>query len=169
MLQFTPSRPSRFVLPALQGLLIPIVASVGLWTLPVQAQTDEQVSALVEAFRLAAPDTGIENDGLYSDWQIKADNITGWSKFCKQPLTVAEFEANPDLARAIVSCVVADLLQEEYGMSGNNIEVAVQRSASWWMTGDSTMYLTDRTIAEYVNNVLNLYRSQFRSQLQPKG
>lgn len=141
-----------------------IIASMGLWALPVRAQTDAQVAALVEAFRLAAPDTGTENDGLYSDWQIKPENITSWSRFCRQPTTPAEFEASPDRARAIMTCVVKDLLKEEYAASGNNMEEAVRRSASWWMTGDSTRYSSDRTTAEYAQKVLNFYSSQQQQQ-----
>ena len=67
--------------PTWEKLIGAIVASMGLWALPVRAQTDAQVAALVEAFRLAAPDTGTENDGLYSDWQIKPENIISWSRF----------------------------------------------------------------------------------------
>ncbi|MFZ4667438.1 MAG: hypothetical protein ACOYME_13510 [Prochlorotrichaceae cyanobacterium] len=141
-------------------LFAAIVTSMGLWALPVQAQTDNQIIALVEALRLAAPDTGIENDGLYSEWQIKPENIVGWSQFCKQPTTPEAFEANPDLAWSIMTCVVGDLLQEEYAASGSNIEVAVLRSASWWMTGDSTLYANDATIAEYAGTVLYYYAAQ---------
>jgi hypothetical protein len=147
---------SQSILSKLAGCLM---LSFGLWAFPVHAQTDDQVVALVEAFRLAAPDTGVENDGLYSDWQVKPENVTSWSKFCKQPTTPEAFEADPELAKSIMTCVIADLLKEEYAASGNNIEVAVQRSASWWMTGDSTRYTTDRTISAYIQNVLTRYRA----------
>ncbi|HBK64181.1 MAG TPA: hypothetical protein DD000_11830, partial [Cyanobacteria bacterium UBA11166] len=57
-----------------------LLSAIGFWTIPARAQvSDNQVSALVEALRLAAPQTGTENDGLYSEWQIKPDNIPRWS------------------------------------------------------------------------------------------
>jgi hypothetical protein len=146
----------------LKSWMLPAIVIGGLWSVPVQAQSDAEVFALVEALRLAAPDTGIENDGLYSDWQIKAENIEDWSKFCKQPATVSEFAQDFELAQSIVTCVVADLLYEEYGASGNNIDEAVLRSASWWMTGDSTAYLNDSTIEEYVLGILNFFNEQFK-------
>ena len=147
-------------LKSCQSWILPAILVGGFWGMPAQAQSDAEVSALVEALRLAAPDTGIENDGLYSDWQIKADNIVGWSKFCKQPTTVPEFVQNFEVAQAIVTCVVADLLYEEYGASGNDLTQAVERSASWWMTGDSTAYLTDPTIAAYTQVVLDFFNAE---------
>ncbi|MGK7902051.1 MAG: hypothetical protein AB4352_11670 [Hormoscilla sp.] len=150
--------------PIVRKIIAAIIASMGLWALPVRAQTDAQVAALVEAFRLAAPDTGTENDGLYSDWQIKPENIISWSRFCRQPTTPAEFEASPDRARAIMTCVVKDLLKEEYAASGNNMEEAVRRSASWWMTGDSNRYNSDRTTGEYADLVFDFYSSQQQQQ-----
>ena len=52
----------------LRGLLV----SLALWTLPAQAQqiSKPQVEAMVDALRLAAPKTSIQDDGLYSQWQI---------------------------------------------------------------------------------------------------
>lgn len=138
-----------------------IFASIGLWALPVAAQSvmTYQVDALVEALRRAAPQTGRTDDGLYSDWQVKLDNITSWAKFCQMNLTVAQFDNNPEKARELISCVVEDLLKEEYTASGNNEEVAVLRSAAWWMTGDSTQY-NSGTTAEYAGQVLKFYREE---------
>ncbi|MGL5193832.1 MAG: hypothetical protein ACRC8Y_09520, partial [Chroococcales cyanobacterium] len=46
-----------------------------LFAMPVTAQiTEAKVDSLVEALRLAAPDTGREDDGLYSDWQSELPN-----------------------------------------------------------------------------------------------
>jgi hypothetical protein len=52
----------------LRGLLV----SLALWTLPAQAQqvSKPQVEAMVDALRLAAPKTSVQDDGLYSQWQI---------------------------------------------------------------------------------------------------
>ena len=49
----------------LSGLLV----SLGLWTLPATAQevSNAQGAAMTEALRLAAPKTGTQNDGLYSE------------------------------------------------------------------------------------------------------
>ena len=143
-----------------RATIVTLGLSLGLWGLPAQAQSIDPTEALVEALRLAAPDTGIVNDGLYSDWQIMPENIVSWSKFCKQPTTPEVFEANPGLAWEIMTCVVGDLLNEEYAASGEDLAVAVLRSASWWMTGDSTRYLTDVTTAEYAQQVLEFYLAQ---------
>jgi ARC6-like, IMS domain len=142
-------------------LLFILGMSLGLATLPALAQvSDSQVGALVEALRQAAPQTGIEDDGLYSDWQIKPDNIPRWSRLCTgRELSISEFEASPATARGILVCVMRDVLQEEYGNSGNNESVAVRRAASWWMTGDPDRYDNDNTAA-YTQRVLDFYQQQ---------
>lgn len=135
-----------------------IAASVVLWGMPAFAQSNSQVEALVEALRQASPQTGIKNDGLYSDWQVIPGNIPRWSKACiGRELTPAKFEASPVTARAIVTCVVRDLLRDEFKASGNNESLAVRRAASWWMTGDPAVYNRDRTSA-YTQKVLNFYQ-----------
>jgi hypothetical protein len=141
-------------------LLSTVIVSVG-WTLPVQAQlSDAQVGALVEALRLAAPQTGIENDGLYSDWQIKPENIPRWSRQCTgKELTPTQFQDSPATARSILVCVMRDVFREQYGASNNNETLAVQRTASWWMTGDATRYNSTPTNS-YTQKVLNFYQQQ---------
>jgi hypothetical protein len=155
---------SKLVKQARWLFLSGVMASIGLWTLPVQAQvSDAQVGALVEALRLAAPQTGTENDGLYSDWQIKPGNIPRWSKQCTgRQLTPEAFSASPTTARSILVCVMRNVLRDEYKASGNNETVAVQRAASWWMTGDSTRYNSTPTNT-YTKKVLNFYQQQRRS------
>jgi hypothetical protein len=59
----------------LSKLLICLGVSLTLGILPAQAQSQRQVAALVEALRQAAPQTGTVDDGLYSEWQIKPENI----------------------------------------------------------------------------------------------
>ncbi len=164
-----PPHPSfRFSKPVRQLLLSTVILTLGLGTLPVQAQiSDPQVGALVEALRLAAPQTGTENDGLYSDWQIKPDNIPRWSKQCTgRELTPADFEASPVTARAILVCVMGDVLREQYSASGNNEAIAVQRTAAWWMTGDANQYNrvpTNSYTHSYIQKVLNFYQQQRRT------
>jgi hypothetical protein len=132
-----------------------------LWMLPVQAQVSNiQVQALVEALRLAAPQTGTENDGLYTDWQIKPDNIPRWSRLCiGQEMTPAQFEANDSKARQVLGCVMEDVLKQEYPNSGNSEDVAIRRAASWWMTGDPNQY-NNGQIADYTQKVLRFYQQQ---------
>ncbi|MEA5542799.1 hypothetical protein VB834_27600 [Limnoraphis robusta Tam1] len=132
-----------------------------LWMLPVQAQvSNSQVQALVEALRLAAPQTGTENDGLYTDWQIKPDNIPRWSRLCiGQEMTPAQFEANDSKARQVLGCVMEDVLKQEYPNSGNREDVAIRRAASWWMTGDPNQY-NNGQIADYTQKVLRFYQQQ---------
>ncbi|MEH1818537.1 MAG: hypothetical protein V7L31_05450 [Nostoc sp.] len=51
-------------------LLSGVIVSFGLSSLLAQAQqvSDALVAAMVEALRLAAPQTGTANDGLYSEY-----------------------------------------------------------------------------------------------------
>ncbi|MGB6013234.1 MAG: hypothetical protein WBG32_00750, partial [Nodosilinea sp.] len=136
-----------------------VILTVG--TLPAQAQvSDRQVAALVEALRRAAPQTGRADDGLYSDWQIMPANIPRWSRSCTgRELTPAEFEASPDVARSVVTCVMQDVLKEEYSAGGNNEILAVRRSAAWWMRGDPSQY-NSAEIADYVQRVVTAYEQQ---------
>jgi hypothetical protein len=152
-----------------RNLLISLGFTLSLTT-PAQAQvTHDQVRALVEALRLAAPQTGIADDGLYSDWQIKPENIPRWSRSCiGQELSVAEFEASPDTARTIVGCVMQDVLNEAYDDSGNNETIAVRRAASWWMTGDPNRYNSGDT-AIYTQRVFDFYQQQRGSLAAPSA
>jgi len=142
-------------------LLISLGFVLGLGMLPAQAQVSNgQVAALVEALRQAAPQTGNPNDGLYSDWQIMGANIPRWSRSCLgRELTPAQFEADPNAARSVVTCVMRDVLQDEYRASGNNELLAVRRSAAWWMRGDPEQY-NSAEISDYVQRVVTAYQQQ---------
>lgn len=142
-------------------LLSSLIASLGLGTLPATAQqvSNLQVTALVEALRQAAPPQ-TPNDGMYSPWQVLPNNIPRWSKFCtKQAMTPQQFDADEGKARSIVTCVVRDLLRDEYKASGNNELAAIRRSACWWMTGQSTGCQSGET-ATYVQKVVGFYQQQ---------
>lgn len=138
-----------------------LVGMLVLWALPVQAQASNvRVQALVEALRLAAPQTGTTNDGLYSDWQIKPENIPRWSRLCTgQEMTPAQFEANTAKARQVLACVIEDVVKEELPKSQNDEALAVRRAASWWMTGDPNQY-NQGQIASYTQKVLQFYQQQ---------
>jgi hypothetical protein len=119
---------------------------------------DVQVTALVEALRQAAPRTDTSREGLYSDWQVKAENIPRWSQQCiGRELTPTQFQDSPVTARGILVCVMRDVLGEQYTASNNKESLAVQRAASWWMTGDPNQYNSGAT-ASYTAKVLDLYR-----------
>ncbi len=154
MRSFRALRESRWV-----GIIGSLGVSVGLSALPVQAQVSEaQVGKTVEALRLAAPKTATPNDGLYSEWQVKPEAVSHWSKQCTgHELSSAEFEANATAARSIVTCVIRDVLRDEYRASGNNEFIAVRRVAAWWMTGDATNY-GKPAIASYVEEVVSFYK-----------
>lgn len=141
--------------------ILGIIAVLTFWAMPVKAQvSDTQVQALVEALRLAAPQTGTENDGLYSEWQIKPDNIPRWSRLCTgKEMTVEQFEADKAKAKEILGCVMADILKEQYTASGNDESLAVRRAAAWWMTGDPNQY-NNGNIASYTEKVLGFYQKQ---------
>jgi hypothetical protein len=138
-----------------------IILSLGLSVLPAQAQiTDAKVGALVEALRQAAPKTGTTNDGLYSDWQIKPENIKRWSRLCTgKELTPTQFERSPQTAKGILVCVMRDILNDEYKAGGNSEDIAVRRAAAWWMTGDPNQY-NSGTTANYTLQVLRFYQQQ---------
>lgn len=143
-------------------LLWPAVLLFGaLMASPGQAQiSDAKVWAFVEALRLAAPNTGIPNDGLYSPWKVKAPNIVRWSKRCLgRELSTEEFDAKPDLAREVVACHMSRVLREQYAQSRNDESVAVRRAAAWWMAGDPEQYDRGSTAA-YTERVLRYYRQE---------
>jgi hypothetical protein len=142
-------------------LLISLGFVLGLGMLPAQAQVSNgQVAALVEALRQASPQTGNPDDGLYSDWQIMGANIPRWSRSCLgRELTPAQFEADPTAARSVVTCVMRDVLQDEYRASNNNELLAVRRSAAWWMRGDPEQY-NSAEISDYVQRVVTAYQQQ---------
>ncbi len=145
----------------LRGLLV----SWTLWTLPAQAQqvSKTQVEAMVEALRLAAPKTGIQNDGLYSPWQLTPGIIPSWSKQCLgREVTPKQLESNPALARSIVTCVMRRELPKQFLASNKNETTAVRRTACWWMTGNTTSCTNGQT-AKYVQNVERFYQ-QARSK-----
>ena len=150
------SRSNGAVLRVL--LIATVFVASSLWAATSHAQiTDRDVDTFVEALRLAAPNTGIKNDGLYSEWKIKEDNIVRWSKRCTgQTVTPAEFEADPRKARAIVACIMGKILREQYKIS--KIEsVAIRRAASWWMTGEPDQYDSPGA-KEYTEKVLSYCR-----------
>lgn len=128
--------------------------------------SNAQVGRLVEALRLAAQQRAPGNNGLVSEWQILPENIPRWSKQCHtQELTPSQFEASPVTARAILVCVMRDILNEQYKASGNNESLAVRRTAAWWLTGDANQYKSDSTAA-YTQNVLGFYQPSSNSQAQ---
>ena len=146
--------PSIAILPAWSRH--PLPWGVLFWALLSVAHaqiSDAKVEALVEALRLSAPQAGA---GLYSDWQIKPDNIVRWSRRCmNQDVTPDQFAADPALARHVVVCVMGNVLREQLA-AGNNEIVAVQRAAAWWMTGDPEQYRSGAT-SDYTLKVLEAY------------
>lgn len=158
---------SKLVRQAKRLLISGAILSIGVGTLPAQAQSSSQVARLVEALRKAAPQTGRADDGLYSPWEIKGPNILRWSRLCTgQTMTVQQFEANPTKAREIVACVMQDVMRDEYKATGNNETAAVQRSACWWMTGDPNQCKSGAT-ATYVQKVLGFYQQAGSTPSQP--
>ena len=123
---------------------------------PAQQPSDAKVAALVEALRVAAPPASADA-GLYSDWRIKPDNITRWSRRCvNQEVTPEQFAADAALARTVLVCVLGPVLRDQFDQSNRNEIVAVQRAAAWWMTGDPAQYRTGAT-GDYTLRVLEAY------------
>lgn len=144
-------------------LLCGVVASFALPSLLAQAQqvvSDTQVAAMVEALRQAAPQTGIQNDGLYSQWQVKPETLKGWSKYClKRELTPTQFENSPETARSVISCITRRELNKQFAATKNNETASVRAVACWWMTGNYTGCNSGFTAA-YVQKVVGFYQQQ---------
>ncbi|WP_066379530.1 hypothetical protein [Anabaena sp. CA = ATCC 33047] len=140
-----------------------VIIGFGLSPLSAQAQkqvSDTQVAAMVEALRLAAPQTGKANDGFYSAWQVKPETLRGWSRFClKRELTPTQFENDATTARQVISCIVRRELNQQLTANKNNEIAAVRGAACWWMTGKYTGCNSGFT-ANYVQKVLGFYQQQ---------
>lgn len=157
----------KFVPVQIIGLLIGAGLSMEIAVRPAQAQvSDQQVGALVEALRQAAPPGG-KNDGYYSEWQVKPENIPRWSKRCTgKALSPTQFEASATAARGVITCVIRDVLQDEYRASKNVELTAVRRVAAWWMTGDPSRY-QNTDLAPYLQKVVGFYQQQRPSTVTP--
>ncbi len=153
-MQFFSKLAARIAAECQRGLL-PL--GVMLIALPASAQvTDAQVARVVEALRQASkPEKPVS--GLYSDWQVKPENVSRWSKACQgREISPNQFQSNADAARSIVTCVIRDQLKQEYQASENNEAIAVQRVAAWWQTGDGSRYKSSE-LSPYVQRVLGFY------------
>lgn len=153
-MQFYDKLAARVAAGCQRGL---ISLGVMLIALPASAQvTDAQVGRVVEALRQASkPEKPVS--GLYSDWQVKPENVTRWSKACQgREISPAQFATNADAARSIVTCVIRDQFKQEYQASGKNEAIAVQRVAAWWQTGDGSRYRSAE-LSPYVQRVLGFY------------
>ena len=97
-----------------------IIISVGILPSLAQAKqpvSDTQVAAMVEALRLAAPQTKKRNDGYYSEWQVKPETLKGWTKTClKKELTPTQFENDPKIARQVISCITNRELNKQFAI-----------------------------------------------------
>jgi hypothetical protein len=144
-------------------LISGMIISLGLSPLVAQAQqpvSDTQVTALVEALRLTAPQTKSPNDGLYSEWQVKPETLKGWTRTClKKELTPTQFASNPKIARQVVSCITRRELNNQFRATKNNELASVRGVACWWMTGSYTGCNNGFT-ANYVQKVVRFYQQQ---------
>lgn len=136
--------------------------SFGLSSSLVQAKqpSNNQIAAMVEALRLAAPQTGKKDDGLYSEWQVRPETVKAWSKFClKKELTPTQFENSSTTARQIISCITSRELNKQLQATKNNEIAAVTGLACWWMTGNYTGCNSGFT-GTYVRKVVDFYQQQ---------
>jgi len=140
-----------------------IIISLGLLPSLAQAKqpvSDTQVAAMVEALRLAAPQTKKRNDGYYSEWQVKPETLKGWTKTClKKELTPTQFENNPKVARQVISCITNRELNKQFQATNNSENTAVRGVACWWMTGSYTGCDKGFT-ADYVQKVVRFYKQE---------
>ncbi|AFZ55747.1 hypothetical protein H6G54_21595 [Anabaena cylindrica FACHB-243] len=150
------NKPMRF-------LLAGVMISLGFSPLLAQAQqpvSDSQVAAMVEALRLAAPQTKKPNSGYYSAWQVKPGTLKGWSKTClKKELTPTQFENDPKIARQVISCITKRELTNQFQATNNNETAAVRGAACWWMTGLYTGCDKGFT-GDYVQKVVRFYQQE---------
>ncbi|MFK5970532.1 MAG: hypothetical protein QM487_10485 [Candidatus Marithrix sp.] len=118
----------------------------------ISAISAANIASFVEALRLVAPKSGT----LYSEWQVKADNIIRWSKPCLgKKITPTEFANEPDTARLILECKMGAILQKE---DVNDMSITVRRAAAWWITGNSNDY-NKASIKNYTLKVLEFYNN----------
>ncbi|HIK07971.1 MAG TPA: hypothetical protein IGS40_25335 [Trichormus sp. M33_DOE_039] len=143
-------------------LITGIICSFTLSPLLAQAQrqvTNAQIAAMIEALRLAAPQTGTANDVLYTDWQIKPETLKAWSRNClKREVTPAQFENNPTLTRQVIGCIMQRELNQQFRTTNNEI-AAVRSAACWWMTGSYTGCNRGFT-GSYVQKVVSFYQKE---------
>lgn len=145
------------------SLLLSLTLSSGLVAdAQPRSVSTQQVTAMVEALRRAAPKTNNPNDGLYSDWQVKPETARGWAKQCLgREITPTQFANSPTMARQVVTCVVKDEFGKMLRTTSNNEMKAVQSTACWWMTGQYNGCNSGFT-ANYVQQVTRYYQ-QLRS------
>ena len=156
---------SRLRTIGLKAVGIGLALSLG--SLPAQAQSEQQAGALVEALRQAASKGS--NPGLYSEWQVKGNNIPRWSRFCfgrGREITPEQFEADRALAREMLTCIIRDALKEETPLAGNDELLAVRRVAAWWMTGDANRH-GSANLAPYLQKVVSFYQAQQNQAAAP--
>jgi hypothetical protein len=142
---------------------------IGLNALPGQAQiSDPQVEQVAEAIRQVTLSTRVKIEGLYSDWQVSPENISRWSTKCTgKQISPQLFASDALQARNIVVCVLRDVVRTEYQASGKSENLAVRRTAAWWMTGVPEQYLKE-DVAAYSEKVWQLYqRPNLLSQRPP--
>jgi len=134
------------------------IATLVLWICPALAELSRyQVIALVEALRVSAPQ-GRTAEPLYGPWKIKPNNIIRWSRWCLGESVAPEaLAANLQQTREVLVCIVGDVLAEEYATSAQNEEVAVRRTAAWWVSGNPNLY-NQGDIAVYTKEVLRSYQ-----------
>ena len=152
----------------LRIFFISLSLGLGISPLPSQAQiADPQVERVAEAIRQAALSTGVKIDGLYSDWQVKPENVTRWSRMCTgKEVSPSAFAADTTLARRIVVCILRDVMRDEYQASQKSEIIAVRRTAAWWMTGVSDRY-RNSDIAPYTQKVVDFYQQPNRAASKP--
>jgi cell division septation protein DedD len=146
-----------------------LIASTALLTaLPTQAQpSGSQITAMVDALRMAAPKTDTAVDGLYSPWKVKPGIIPSWSKQCVgRELTAVQFGDSPETAREVVSCIMRRELNKQFSATNNDETAAVRRVACWWLTGNYTG-CSSGTQAAYVQRVLGFYQEEGSNQPTP--
>ncbi|MDJ1170938.1 hypothetical protein PMG71_16030 [Roseofilum sp. BLCC_M154] len=135
-----------------------IIASLVLCVFPAWAELQRyQIIALVEALRESAPQ-GQTAEPLYGPWKIRPNNITRWSKWCLgESVDPEAFAANLSQTRAVLVCIVGEVLAEEYDRTAENEDLAIRRTAAWWVSGDANLY-DQGDIAVYTNKVLESYQ-----------
>jgi len=134
------------------------IAGLVLWVLPASAELQRyQIIALVEALRVSAPQ-GQTAEMLYGPWKIRPNNITRWSRWCLgESVTPEAFAVNLEQTRAVLVCIVGDVLAEEYATSAQDEDLAIRRTAAWWVSGNPNLY-DQGDIAVYTNKVWESYQ-----------
>ncbi|MEB3339140.1 MAG: peptidoglycan DD-metalloendopeptidase family protein [Leptolyngbyaceae bacterium] len=115
------------------------------------------------------------HSGALGYGQVMPENVEPWSReVLGYPLTVPQFLNSPELQLQIIDAKLAQYWQDAMRRSGGNEAIAVRMVASYWYSGDPTLYNNTRpqsygegdypSIAHYTLSILGKYQTLIASR-----